>query len=378
MIIECDKCNSKFNLDESLLTEGGSMVRCSQCKNVFMVYPPEPDPIEEPPFDQLLDEDLDETVVIDYPSSDTEGMQAEPLEKNMEADFDEPFEEVIEEEPEETISLDELPGLEEDNGAEDEGRGENFDMAFEAAMEEEEIQAISPDDIPDLDMVETADMEESIDLAAKMEEETIRVTEEEIPERPETGVEAPLSVPFREKPGSSRSLIIVLVIILLLLTASITIFFVSPGLIPDSLSFLKPTKKSEITDIGVRRLSFKAVNGSFIKSHNEGQRFVIKGTVINNYPRSRSFILLKGSILDDKGRVVKRILVYAGNTYTEKQISEMPLKELSQGLKNRDGKGKINLNIKSGGAVPFMIIFENLPDNISEFTVEGVSSSPGQ
>ncbi|MDY7037597.1 MAG: zinc-ribbon domain-containing protein [Thermodesulfobacteriota bacterium] len=376
MILECDKCNSRFNLDESLLTEGGSMVRCSQCKNVFMAYPPEPVPIEEPSIDQPLDEDLEESVIIDYPPSD--GMQAESLEDGMGADFDESFEEVLEEEPEETISLDELPDPEEEYGAGDDSLEEDFDMAFKAAMEEDEIQAISPDDIPDLDMVETVDMEGSIDVAAKMEEEKTRETEEKVEERPNTIVEAPLSVPLREKPGRFRSLIIVFVTILLLLTAAVTIFFVSPGLIPDSLSFLRPTKKSEITDVGVRRLSFKAVNGSFIKLRNEGQRFIIKGTVINNYPRSRSFILLKGSILDDKGRVVKKMLVYAGNTYTEKQISEMSLKELSQGLKNRDGIGKININIKPGGAVPFMIIFENLPDNISEFTVEGVSSSPGK
>ena len=259
MIIECDKCNSSFNLDESLLTEGGSMVRCSQCKNVFMAYPPESVPIEEPSFDQPLDEDLEESVIIDYPPS--EGMQAESLEEGMGADFDESFEEALEEEPEETISLDELPDLEEEDGAGDDGLGEDFDMAFKAAMEEEEIQAISPDDIPDLDMIETVDMEGSIDVAAKMEEEKIK-------ERPDTGVEAPLSVPLREKPGRFRSLIIVFVIILLLLTAAVTIFFVSPGLILDSLSFLRPTKKSEITDVGVRRLSFKAVNGSFIKLHN--------------------------------------------------------------------------------------------------------------
>ena len=51
---------------------------------------------------------------------------------------------------------------------------------------------------------------------------------------------------------------------------------------------------------------------------------------------------------------------------------------IDKGLKYRFGKDKANFNVKPGGSVPFMIIFENLPDNLSEFIVEAVSSSPGE
>ena len=40
MIIECEKCHTKFNLDENLLKETGSKVRCSICKHVFTAFPP--------------------------------------------------------------------------------------------------------------------------------------------------------------------------------------------------------------------------------------------------------------------------------------------------------------------------------------------------
>jgi hypothetical protein len=56
----------------------------------------------------------------------------------------------------------------------------------------------------------------------------------------------------------------------------------------------------------------------------------------------------------------------------------MTLEQIDNGMKNRLGKENTNLNIKPEGSVPFMIIFENLPDNLSEFTVEGVSSLPGK
>ncbi|MEA2059039.1 MAG: zinc-ribbon domain-containing protein [Thermodesulfobacteriota bacterium] len=40
MIITCEKCGTKFSLDESLLKQEGSKVRCSQCRHIFMSYPP--------------------------------------------------------------------------------------------------------------------------------------------------------------------------------------------------------------------------------------------------------------------------------------------------------------------------------------------------
>ena len=106
--------------------------------------------------------------------------------------------------------------------------------------------------------------------------------------------------------------------------------------------------------------------------------FLIKGMVANNYSNSRSFILIKGSILDDKGKVVKTKLAYAGNIFAENEIKEMALEQINQALRNRSGKSDINLNVKPQAAVPFMVIFEELPENLSEFTVEAVSSAQGE
>jgi predicted Zn finger-like uncharacterized protein len=41
MIIICKECSTKFKLDESLLQETGSKVRCCNCKNIFTAYPPQ-------------------------------------------------------------------------------------------------------------------------------------------------------------------------------------------------------------------------------------------------------------------------------------------------------------------------------------------------
>lgn len=40
MVIACEKCSTRFNLDESLLKKEGSKVRCCQCRHVFTAFPP--------------------------------------------------------------------------------------------------------------------------------------------------------------------------------------------------------------------------------------------------------------------------------------------------------------------------------------------------
>jgi hypothetical protein len=136
--------------------------------------------------------------------------------------------------------------------------------------------------------------------------------------------------------------------------------------------------KTELKDPGVRRLSFKAVTGKFYQSSKAGNLFCIQGMIVNNYPGSRSFIRVKGSLLDEKGAAVKQKLAFAGNTFSENELKDMSLEQINQALANRTGKGNANVNVKPQASVPFMIVFEELPENLSEFTVEAVSSAPGQ
>ena len=323
MIIECESCQSKYNLDEGLLKAGGSKVRCSVCKNVFIAYPPEEVLIEEPATDMILEEGLAET-----------------------------------------LSLDSRTDFEEEEGRPPKEAGEsNFDLAFEEAMEEVDVhKAVPSDELPPIDEEEGVTTA-TADMRRGEAGEGVEDTDPPIP---------------RVKKGRSRALPIILLILLLILGGAAAVYYFAPNLIPDSIPFLQPSKKQEVIDPGVARLSFKAVTGSFIQSQKAGQLFVIKGMVTNNYPKPRSFILLKGTILDDKGEVVKIKMAYAGNTFAEKQIKETPMEGLNQGLKIRAGRNRMNLNLQPGATIPFMIIIDKLPENVSEFTVEAVSSSPGK
>ena len=47
MIIQCNRCSTKFRLDDSRVTGAGVRVKCTKCQNIFLVTPPEETPVEE-------------------------------------------------------------------------------------------------------------------------------------------------------------------------------------------------------------------------------------------------------------------------------------------------------------------------------------------
>ena len=69
MIVTCEKCNTSFELDDGLVEEPGSEVKCSECQHVFTVQ--KPDAAEEP------------EVVLDFEEEPTDlpGAEEEPAEE---------------------------------------------------------------------------------------------------------------------------------------------------------------------------------------------------------------------------------------------------------------------------------------------------------
>ena len=330
MIIACEECQSKFSLEEGLLKETGSKVRCSICKHVFTAFPPK----EEPQIEEAPTKKTEETAII-HP-------EETPKEEDQISEIGDTVSEEIEEEP---------------------------------SKEEEELEAISVEDFSQLDSgaikkkVEEAeiDKEVSVEEGIGVPEELEREEEEELL-KPQ---------PIIEKRPRSRMLLTILLIILILTGIVAALIVFKPGFLPESLPFLKrPLSKEQAFDMGNRRLSFKDLNGTFVDSEKAGKLFLVKGLVTNNYPDKRSFIRIKSNILDSKGTVVKSKIVFAGNPISEKEVLSLFTEEIDNRLGDKLGKDKMNINIQPNSSIPFMIIFSNLPEDMSEFTVEPISSSP--
>ena len=47
MIVQCEACQTRFRLADEKVKVGGIKVRCSKCKEVFTVMPPEPEFAED-------------------------------------------------------------------------------------------------------------------------------------------------------------------------------------------------------------------------------------------------------------------------------------------------------------------------------------------
>ena len=66
MIVTCEECSTQFSLDDSLIKDDGSKVRCSVCKHIFTVFPTPPESEIETP----LVADFDDTAGLDEDSAE--------------------------------------------------------------------------------------------------------------------------------------------------------------------------------------------------------------------------------------------------------------------------------------------------------------------
>lgn len=159
MKITCENCQTTFRLDESLLAKGGSKVRCSICKHVFLAYPP---------LTTSAEQEFEETIALDSPPLVSEDALETP------ADDETAFDQILEE------------SLEEQE-------------ATSAGFSEKEIGVM--EEVPDEDVVGFEPGEE---------------VEEEEPFEEAYEPEMAIVPPRRKRSGASKVLITILIILLLL------------------------------------------------------------------------------------------------------------------------------------------------------------------
>ena len=187
----------------------------------------------------------------------------------------------------------------------------------------------------------------------------------------------------RRKKGKKNLLaggiIVALVFMLSLLSMNVALsqagFNFSMSSIGEYATRSKDSAAREAFDVGNKRLPFKDLSGSFVNSPKAGKLFVVKGWVTNKYPDRRSFIRIRSNILDSKRAVVSSKVVFAGHPLTDKELKSLSVEEIHKRLSDKLGKNKMNTNVLPNSSIPFVVIFNNLPEDMSEFTVEAVSSS---
>jgi heme-degrading monooxygenase HmoA len=108
--------------------------------------------------------------------------------------------------------------------------------------------------------------------------------------------------------------------------------------------------------------SLEKVRGYYLENTNLSKVFVVEGEAVNHWKESRSFIKVKGVLLDSKGNKVREQEVYCGNS-----------------LSSQFGISFSNVNILPNKNVPFMIVFPDLtPEGPQTKSVQGPGGKPGE
>jgi pilus assembly protein FimV len=139
--------------------------------------------------------------------------------------------------------------------------------------------------------------------------------------------------------------------------------------------FFKQLLGQQTTDeAGNLKISTLAIDSRFVDNATAGRLFVITGKARNDYDHPRSQIQIKGSLLATGKAPVGSETVFCGNVLTDLDLSRLEVAEIKRRLSVKTGADNQNVNVPSGGLVPFMVVFSNLPPDLEEFTIEVVDS----
>jgi len=406
MIIQCEKCRTRFKLDDSRVTAAGIRVRCSRCSHTFVVTREAPE--DEPDFDTILhrigspdreerEEETTSPVVGEQPGSFTEEEiptpDAEGQSRRPDAEERELGRDKCEETPAE-------PSAPEISGAGFFQQGvalRHFQAPDESAVPavrnvREEPSECGPVPIQPESAVEEAPVEDSPEsmvpeAAAAVDDMSGDAVKNDLEASPPiAAVDAPapvfaaedskkkeelppLSIRSRRKGPALFPALVGVFIVLSLVGAGIYLFQAKPGLLldilPDSVSGLAGLGGKGVADAGIR-----AVKGEFLVNREAGEIFVISGEVVNISRKPITSVQIRGAFYDNQGKVLLQRTVYCGNVLSPQDMAYQPFSSMEKKMKSQFGDGLANLDIPPGKGVPFMIVFRNVPNGVRHFGAE--------
>jgi len=199
-------------------------------------------------------------------------------------------------------------------------------------------------------------------------------------------------MPEPAKPAKSRSKKPALAVLMILILAAGALIL--PRSLGINIPYLSDIKIPYLSDIKIPYLSDllnpqeqdiagslkmnpmeQTISGQFVNNSKVGRLFVIRGKIKNEYDHPRSFVKVTGKLYKKGQKLVKSATVYCGNVIPESDLTRLDIAAINKRMKNKSGTRKSNRNIKTGKIVPFMIVFDKLPKNLDEYTVEVASSS---
>jgi predicted Zn finger-like uncharacterized protein len=383
MIIQCEKCQTRFRLDDSRVTSKGVKVRCTKCKHVFAVRKEEPDaeflppggaiaelsppvadaetpavPAEEWSFAEESAPSPADSTVFDDTTFDSEPVRFSPLESpphdTAEFSFDTVSSNI--EEPETPVT--------------ESGTLFSFDTAADVPVDQEKndfgaelasvaVQQGSPDDLkPSQEILVAPPVEPTVTpadetLTQSFPEEAAVNEQQELP---------PLSIPSRRK---QSPVFAVLITVVALLVISVLGYL--------GYSTLSTPKETAPPESG--KISLRAVTTAFVENAAAGKLLVVSGEALNEYAKPRAALQIMVTVYDAAGQSVATKSAYGGNPLTKEQLEKLPLDKIEAAMANPFGDSLVNMGVAPGKAIPFVVVLANLPAGAKDFSVQSAGST---
>jgi predicted Zn finger-like uncharacterized protein len=370
MIIQCEQCETTYRFDSTQLKQGETQVRCVRCGHVFTV-------------DSLSD--LGESFL----TAKTSQVQPSPEHtesEHVQESFTEPQEGMEDSVPEQPSPF--APESSEDNqfdlgapaqeGEEDDFWTSPSEFSFETS--EDEPTPSQEGAVSDTEPEHTAESDQDEFIFKPVEDDAT----EEQPEHEDDSAseETAQDVPAakKEKPArrkKSSKLLLFILFIILIGAGIYAYFFIAHG----ATSFSEVINKAEEQ---INRLinpqpestgpviSIQSGENFYINNEQLGALFVINGNVTNvsNIPQGE--IAVKATLYGADGTALKSITTYCGNPISRAELRSESWESIQERMSNKLGTGLSNVSVQPGELIPFTVVFNDLPESFSEFSINEV------
>ncbi|MCU0559237.1 MAG: zinc-ribbon domain-containing protein [Desulfobacterales bacterium] len=119
-----------------------------------------------------------------------------------------------------------------------------------------------------------------------------------------------------------------------------------------------------------------SVTAEFVENTAAGRLLVVTGKVRNAYDHPRSGIRVTATLFAKGGSPIRTATVYAGNLLSGQQLATLDTNTILSRLQISTGTANSNVGVKPGASLSFMAVFDKLPAEIDEYSVEAADSKP--
>lgn len=312
MIVECPNCKTTYNLDESLIPEGGRKVKCTVCEHRFLVEPASQSAVHEQDIEDLFGD-----------SDDSGGGNGSQFAK----------------------ALDALNGSEDGPAAAPARGGYEIPGDLAAASAED----LSGEPAP-------AGNGRSMSLDGGF------------------SLDAPAKKKKAAGGGRKKGLLVGIAAgVLLLLAAAAAVYFFKPGLLGlGAKPKAEETAAKPVSQVQVENITLDKIRQYYVDNEKAGRLFVVEGVAANDFDSPKELITVEVGLFDAAGQMVTSKRQLAGNVLSLYNLQILAWDKIESGLTNESGIAANNMNVPPKGEVPFMVVMAKTPEAVSEFVVKVV------